>query len=50
MTCVSLQLLVLNETALVLVDDVEGLLDVVRGLASQTACNEELLVVECASV
>lgn len=48
--CVLLQLLLLNETTLVLVDDAEGLLDIVSGLARHAACLEELLVVECASV
>lgn len=49
--CVSLlQLLLLNEAALVLVDDAEGLLDVISGLAGHAAGREELLVVECASV
>lgn len=46
----SLQLLLLNEPALVLVDDGEGALEVCVRLASQTACMEELLVVEFASV
>ncbi len=43
---VLLQLLLLNEAAVVLVDDGEGLLDIFCGLASQAACLEELLVVE----
>lgn len=41
-----LQLILLNETALVLVDDGEGLLDLVGGLAGQTTGLEERLVVE----
>lgn len=44
--CVSLQLVFLDEPALVLVDDVEGLLQLVRGLSSQPTGGEELLVVE----
>lgn len=47
---VLLQLILLNKAALVLVDDGEGLLDVVGGLAGHAARLEELLVVECASV
>lgn len=43
---VLLQLLLLNEATVVLVNDFEGLLDIIRGLASQAACGEELLVVE----
>ena len=50
MRCVLLQLLLLNEHALVLVNDGEGLLDVVGRLAGHAARLEELLVVECASV
>lgn len=46
--CVSLQLLLLDEPALVLVDDVEGLLQLLPGLAGQPAGGEELLVFECA--
>lgn len=42
----SLQLLLLNEAAVVLVDDGEGLLHIVGALAGQAACLEELLVVE----
>lgn len=48
--CVLLQLVLLNEAALVLVDDGEGFLDIVPGLARQTACLEELLVFEFASI
>lgn len=47
---VSLQLLLLNEAALVLVDDFKGLLDVLSRLARHAACTEELLVVESASL
>jgi len=43
---VLLQLVLLNEAALVLVNDGEGLLDIIRRLAGQTARLEELLVVE----
>lgn len=43
---VLLELLLLNETTLVLVDDGEGLLHVVAGLFGQPAGGEELLVVE----
>lgn len=45
---VSLQLVFLDEPALVLVDDVEGLLQLLRGLSSQPTGGEELLVVEWA--
>lgn len=41
-----LQLILLYEAAVVLVDDGEGLLDVICALAGQTACLEERLVVE----
>lgn len=41
-----LQLLLLNEATVVLVNDGEGLLDIICALAGQTACLEELLVVE----
>lgn len=44
--CVSPQLPLLDEPALVLIDDVEGLLQVRRGLPGQAAGGEELLVVE----
>lgn len=47
---VSLELLLLDEPALVLVDGVEGALDFRFRLGAQAACLEELLVVECASV
>lgn len=43
---VLLQLFLLNEVALVLVDDVESLLDLFGGLAGHAACLEELLVVK----
>lgn len=43
---VLLQLLLLNEAAVVLVNDGEGLLDIFCGLAGQAACLEELLVVK----
>lgn len=48
MQSVSLQLSLLDEPALVLVDDREGLLQLLRGLTSQPTGGEELLVVECA--
>lgn len=41
-----LQLFRLNEAAVVLVNDGEGLLDIICALAGQTACLEERLVVE----
>ena len=41
-----LQLLLLNEVALVLVNDEESLLDFLVGLGGQTACLEEGLVAE----
>lgn len=44
----SLQLILLDEPALVLVDDVEGLLQLFPGLTGQSAGGEELLVFECA--
>lgn len=44
--CFSLELLLLNEAAVVLVDDGEGLLHVVGALAGQAAGLEELLVIE----
>lgn len=44
--CFSLQLLLLNEAAVVLVDDEEGLLHFIGALAGQAACLEELLVLE----
>lgn len=44
--CVLLQLILLNETALVLVNNGEGLLELVGGLAVQTTGLEELRVVE----
>lgn len=46
-TRVSLQLIFLDEAALVLVDDVEGRLQLLRGLSGQPTGGEELLVVEC---
>lgn len=46
--CFSLQLLLLDEPAPVLVDDVEGLLQLFPGLSGQPAGGEELLVFECA--
>lgn len=48
MQSVSLQLSLLDEPALVLVDDVEGLLQLLRGLSGQPTGGEEVLVVECA--
>lgn len=42
----SLQLILLNEATLVLVNDSEGLLDVICGLASQADLGEEILVLE----
>lgn len=48
--CVLLQLILLNETTLVLVDDAEGLLDFLSALAGHATCMEELLVVEWARV
>ena len=47
---VLLELLLLNETTLVLVDDGEGLLHVVVGLFGQSAGGKELLVVEWSRV
>lgn len=44
--CFSLQLLLLNEAAVVLVDDEEGLLHFIGALAGQAACLEECLVLE----
>merc|ERR1711970_1634126 len=41
-----LQLLLLNEAGGILVNDTEGLLHIVQGLAVQAACHEELLVVK----
>ncbi len=41
-----LELILLNEAALVLVNDKEGLLDVIRTLSRQTNLGEEALVVE----
>jgi len=41
-----LKLILLNEAALVLVNDEEGLLDLLGGLGGETACLEEGLVVE----
>ena len=41
-----LQLLLLNEVALVLVNDAEGLLDVIGGLTGQTAGFEKLCMVK----
>lgn len=41
-----LQLILLNEATLVLVNDCEGLLEVIGGLASQADLCEEALVVE----
>ena len=41
-----LQLILLNEAALVLVNDGKGLLDVIGGLGSQADLGEELLVLE----
>ena len=43
---VLLELLLLNEATVVLVNDGKGLLDIISGLAGQTACLEELLVVK----
>ena len=42
-----LQLILLDETALVPVDDAKGLLHVVGAMAGQTTGVEEVLVVEC---
>lgn len=44
--CFLLQLILLNEATLVLVNDSEGLLEVIGGLASQADLCEEVLVVE----
>lgn len=44
--CVLLQLLLLNEAAVVLVNDGEGLLDIICALAREAAHLKELLVVE----
>lgn len=41
-----LQLILLNEAALVLVNDEEGLLDVIRRLSAQANLGKEVLVVE----
>lgn len=41
-----LQLILLNEATLVLVNDGEGLLDVIGGLGSQADLSKELLVLE----
>lgn len=41
-----LQLLLLNEATLVLVNDAEGLLDVIAGFATQADLSEEILVLE----
>ncbi len=41
-----LELILLNEAALVLVNDKEGLLDVIKTLSRQTNLGEEALVVE----
>lgn len=41
-----LQLVLLNEAALVLVDDGESLLDVIGGLGCQTDLSKEFLVLE----
>lgn len=43
---VLLELILLNEATVVLVNDGEGLLDLIGGLAGQAACLEEGLVVE----
>ena len=43
---VLLQLLLLNEAAVVLVNDFEGVLDIICRLAGQSACLEKLLVVK----
>lgn len=45
-TCVSLQLILLNVAAVVLVNDGKGLLDLLWGLARQAALTEEGLIVE----
>merc|ERR1719419_970704 len=49
-----LQLLLLNEAAVVLVNDFEGVLDIICRLAGQSACLEKLLVVKgvstCAAI
>ena len=45
---VSLELSLLDEPALVLVDDVEGLVQLLRGLPGQPTGGKELLMVECA--